>query len=418
MTEEEIKKAAQENIEKIAKSAAEKTAEEKAKEAVEKSLEEKGFVTKEDAEKAAEEAVSKALEEKGLATKKEVDAVSASLKAFKQTSKIETVDGSNIETVIKEALSENAEALKNYSGGGMSLAVKAVTDASWASGALARQTTDVRTNLYMSPYSPFYLRNIFPNISTDAGTIVIPQMQAITGAAAAWARGTGSGGADVEKPEVTPTYKDVSVSLTWLAGFTTVNRELLMNVPYLQTSITNTLLYSRSGLFAAENKLISDYLSANAVAYAGTRTVGVERIKDAAFNQLLGNYFTPTHVLMNQADYLKFIDFNKASGSGEYDLPNGKLNIINGSGLEVSLTIIPIPTITAGTAYVLASNEFEFISRMQPELKVSEDHGTNFTYNKVTFRAEEMVAFIAKDLNAAVKINLATATNGDEVPAG
>ena len=390
-----------------------KAAEAKAQEVVNKAFE--GYISKEDAQKQADEAALKAVEESEKKLQKNIDTVSASLKAFKQTSPKELEVGNNIEEAIKASISDNAEALKNYNGGKMDLTIKAVTDASWASGALARQTTDIRTNLYMSPYSPFYLRNIFPNVKTEAGSIVIPQIQSYTGAAALWARGTGSGGADVEKPEVTPTYKDITVSLSWIAGFTTVNRELLMNVPYLQTSVTNTLLYSKVGLFAAENKLISDYLSANAVAYAGSRTVGVEMIKDAAFNQLLGNYFIPTHVLMNQGDYLKFIDFNKASGSGEYDLPNGKLNIVNGSGLEVSLTIIPIPSIPAGTAYVVAANEFEFITRMQPELKVSEDHGTNFTFNKVTFRAEEMVAFIAKDLNAAVKLDLSAATNGDVV---
>src|SRR5678815_4193482 len=163
------------------------------------------------------------------------------------------------------------------------------------------QTTDVRTSLYNSPYSPLYLRNIFPNVSTDSSAIVIPQRGAITGGVAEWGRGTGDDGVDEAKPDVSPAYKDVNVPIKWLAGMTTVNRELLLNVKYLQGSITNTLLYSNKGLFAAENKYITDYLAANAVAYAGGKTVGAEMIVDAAFNQLLGNYFNPTHVLMNQA---------------------------------------------------------------------------------------------------------------------
>lgn len=391
-----------------------KAAEAKAQEVVNKAFEGKEYISKEDAQKEAEEAVNKAVSEAKVELQKGIDAASALAKKASQITRKEDQEGMNIEQVLKGAISEGAETLKSFNGN-ISLSLKAVTDASWATGALARQTTDVRQNLYMSPYSPFYLRNIFPNISTDGGAIVIPQIQGYTGAAAIWARGTGGGGADVEKPEVTPTYKDITVTPQWIAGFTTVNRELLLNVSYLQSSIVNTLLYSRVGLFAAENKMITDYLAANAVAYSGSKTIGAEIILDAAFNQLLGNYLVPTHILLNQADYLTFIKFNKASGSGEYDLPNNELKIVNANGLEISLQVVPVPSIAAGTAYVVAANEFEFINRLNPELKVSEEHGTNFTYNKVTFRAEEMAAFIAKDLNAAVKIDLSSATNGDPV---
>lgn len=417
MTEEE-KKAQEEALKLVSKTAKEE-AEKVTKEAVEKAFEGKEYISKEDAKKEAEALVTKAVTDVKAELQKGIDAASALAKKASQITKTEEVDQVNIEQALKSAISEGAETLKSFNGKA-TLALKAVTDASWATGALARQTTDVRQNLYMSPYSPFYLRNIFPNISTDGGAIVIPQIQGYTGAAALWARGTGSGGADVEKPEVTPTYKDITVTPQWIAGFTTVNRELLMNVSYLQSSIVNTLLYSRVGLFAAENKMITDYLAANAVAYSGTKTIGAEIILDAAFNQLLGNYLVPTHILMNQADYLTFIKFNKATGSGEYDLPNNELKIVNANGLEISLQVVPVPSITAGTAYVVAANEFEFINRLNPELKVSEEHSTNFTYNKVTFRAEEMAAFIAKDLNAAVKIDLTSATNGDPVeePAG
>jgi HAMP domain-containing protein len=334
---------------------------------------------------------------------KQVQEMQARIKQIKQTG-VEEKAIKSIHDAIANAIEEGAEMLKNLSGK-QSLALKAVTAASWTDAAtLARQTTDVRTSLYNSPYSPLYLRNIFPNVSTDSSAIVIPQRGAITGAAAEWARGTGEGGVDVAKPDVSPAYTDVNVPIKWLAGMTTVNRELLLNVKYLQGSITNTLLYSNKGLFAAENKYISDYLAANAVAYAGSKTVGAEMIVDAAFNQLLGNYFNPTHVLMNQADYLTYVKFNKAAGSGEYDLPNDMLRGFAGSGLEANVQIVPVPSLTAGVAYVISAPEFEFINRLSPELKVSEEHDENFAYNKVTFRIEEMIGFVAKDLNAMVKV--------------
>jgi hypothetical protein len=109
---------------------------------------------------------------------------------------------------------------------------------------------------------------------------------------------------------------------------------------------------------------------------------------------------------MNPSDYLEHIKLNKATGSGEYDLPNNTLSGFNANGIETTVQVVPIPTLTAGTAYVVSSPEFEFINRLSPELRMFEQHADNVEYNKVTFRVEEMVAFVAKDLNAMVKVTL------------
>lgn len=335
---------------------------------------------------------------------KSVQEMQARVKEMKQTSNV-VEKKLTIDESLRQAIGENSDVLKSFSGY-KNIALKAITNTNFDGTSLLNQTREVRTRLYESPYSPLYLRNIFPFITTDNGSITIAQIQSIAGAAAVWARGTGEGGVDVAKPDVTPSYKEVSVVLKWIAGVTHVNRELLLNVSYLQSSITNTLLYSSKGIFAAENKMITDYLADKAPAYAGSKTVVIEKLIDAAFNQLLGNYMKPTHVLMNQADYLTHVKFNKSTGSGEYDLPNDELRGFTGTGLETSVSIVPVPSLAAGTAYVISAPEFEFISRMTPELKVSEDSGTNFEFNKVSFRIEEMVAFIAKDLNAMVKVTL------------
>lgn len=382
---DEIKKQAEDNIKEVAMKSAQEVAEKAVNEVKET------FVSKEDLEKHMSE------------LKKADSENQAKIKELKQTSAIEKKSVSIFDS-ISMTIKENAETLKGVKDK-TSIALKAIDDTSWAAGALARQTTNVRRDLYMSPYSPIYLRNIFPNVSTESASIVIPQVQAVTGAVAVYNRFTvATGSTEQEKAEVTPTYKDVQVDVKWLSGFTTVNRELLLNVNYLQSSIANTLLYSANGLFAAENAMIAAYLAANAPAYAGAAAAGVEKLIDAAFNTLLGNYMVPTHILINQADYLTYIRFNKAVGSGEYDLPNDMLRGFTGTGLDANVQIVPVPSLVAGTAYVVAANEFEFINRLNPELEVATQHDTNFTYNKVTFRVEEMVGFIAKNLNAMVKV--------------
>lgn len=404
MTEEE-KKAQLEKDKQEALENVKKTAEEAAKGVAEKSVKE---LNDKVAELTAQ--LEKATKSEDIeAVKKEltdsIDKLSAEVKKQGQITD-KTEKNMSIHDAISGAIIDNAETIKSFRGGEKTFTIKEVTDANWASGALGRQTTDVRRDLYNSPYSPLYLRNIFPNITTDSASIVIPQLGTVTGGVDEWARGTGTEGADVPKPDVTPNYKDITVTPKWIAGITTVNRELLLNVRYLQGSIANTLLYSRYGIFARENKLITDYLSANAVNYSGSKTIAVEKLVDAAFGQLLGNYMNPTHVLMNPSDYLEHIKLNKATGSGEYDLPNNTLSGFNANGIETTVQVVPIPTLTAGTAYVVSAPEFEFINRLSPELRMFEQNSDNVLYNKVTFRVEEMVAFVAKDLNAMVKVTL------------
>lgn len=408
MTEEEKK--AQEEALALVQKAAKEEAEKASKEYVDKSLETKGYVSKEDADKSAQELVTKAVNEVKTEMQKSVDAVSASLKAFKQTSKTQGGEEvNNIETVLKSAIIDGAEELKAFKGDSVKLVVKEITDTSFTGDSLAHATTSVRPGLYQSPYNPFYLRNIFPNVPTEDGIIVIPQIQGYVGGADVWTRGTGAGGADEEKPDAEPIIKDVQVSPVWIAAKATVRRELLLNVKYLSNTISNTLIYSKVGLYARENKLIIDYIEANATAYAGDKTIVVEKLLDAAFGQMLAGYIIPTHILMNNSDYLTHIKFNKAAGSGEYDLPNEELKITDAQGIERSVMILPVPDLAKGKAYVIGSNEFEFINRLNPELIVSREHDKNLTVNKVTFLAEEMVAIIAKDLTAMVSVTLTTA---------
>lgn len=396
MTPEEIQKQKEELLSAINEQATKAT-----NDVIKTQLDELENKLKEDINKAV---TAEEVEELKKSLNSEIQKLQAEVKKMGQTT-AKKEEMTSIHEAIGMALSDNAEMLKGFKGK-EEIAIKGITNASFATGALGRQTTDVRQNLYQSPYSPFYLRNIFPNVSTNSASIVIPQVQAITGTVDIWARGTGTEGADVEKPEVTPSYKDVQVDVKWIAGITHVNRELLLNVNYLQNSIPNTLLYSRAGLFARENKMITDYIASNAIAYNGGKTVAIEKVVDACFVQLLGSYYNPTHVLMNPADYTTYIKFNKALGSGEYDQPNDMLKGFSNEGFETNVRIIPVPSLTAGVAYAIASNEFEFINRLTPELAVSEHHDQNFTFNKVTFRVEEMAGFIAKDLNAMIKITL------------
>ena len=321
-----------------------------------------------------------------------------------------------IKKSLEASIKDNAEALMKYRSGTMDLAVKAITPASFDVDDYPSLTTQLQP-LYRNPYAPVYLRNIFPNISTSGSNVTIWKQGAVTGAAAIWERGTGSGGVDVDKPEVTPTWEKEVVSVDWIAGITHIQREVLDDVDFMATEIPYALIYGASGILAAENKMIMDYIAANAVAYATPSGAtdpanSLETVLAAAFGQLGDSYMAPTHILINNWDYLNYMAFNKASGSGEYDYPSLNLQFVNNQLFINNLQAVPVPSIDPGTAYVIAADHSRFISRMGIQTAISQEHSDNFTKNMVTYRAEVRSGFFTYNDNSMVAVTLPTPAVG------
>jgi len=317
---------------------------------------------------------------------------------------------------LEASIKDNAEALRKYRSGTMDLAVKAITPASFGASDYPSLTTQVQP-LYRNPYAPVYLRNIFPNISTSGSNVTIWKQGPVTGAAAIWERGKGDGGVDTDKPEVTPTWKKEVVSVDWIAGITHIQREVLDDVDFMATEIPYALIYGANGILAAENKMIMDYIEDNAVDYATPSGAtdpanSLETILAAAFGQLGDSYMAPTHILINNWDYLNYMAFNKASGSGEYDYPSLNLQFVNNQLYINNLQAVPVPSLAPGTAYVIAADHSRFISRMGVQTAISQEHSDNFTKNMVTYRAEVRSGFFTYNDNSLVKVTLPTPAAG------
>lgn len=341
------------------------------------------------------------------ATNDELAKVSAAVKKAGQMSIVQKEE--TFGDIVAKAIKDNAERIGDLSpsDGKQALALKEITDANFADGSFASANTDRTRGVYESPFAPVWLRNIFPNTTTKKGSMEYLQIDGSNGAAAIWARGTGAGGIDVDKPTAEPTFTLKTIALSWIAGIARIRREILDDIDYVARTIGNHLLYSRWGIFVAENKMISDYIAANAVPYAGTKTIAVEKVIDAAYGFMLANFIQPTHVLMNNQDYVEYIALNKADGSGEYDLPNSQLSLIDGRlFFGGTLEAVPVPTLPVGTAYVVGAGESEFVYRMTPELKMYEEDRDNIPKNLITFRAEERAAFYTKDVNSLVSVEL------------
>lgn len=350
----------------------------------------------EDLEKAKSE-----LEEKIKGLQTQADKLSAKV----NSPEFKKADGEkfNFKSAFGDGLEPKAKELASYAGSksklDTSFEMKAVGDmslANFADGSYTNLTTDFRQQVYQSPFAPYWLRNVLPNISTDKGSIQYVRENGGEGAAALWDP-TPVGGVRPDKPQVDFDFTKVTEDIEWIPAIARVPREMLDDASFLRSYIPNELLYGRRGIFVAENAFIINKLSTNSTAYDGTKTVPVERIYDAAFGQIRDNYFMATHILMNHRDAVNYIALNKAVGSGEYDLPVGTVVVINGQLTIGGVPVIGVPNLPSGEFMVIDNRVTQFVSRLSPEVRVFEEDRDNVIKNLVTFRAEERMGVLVLD---------------------
>lgn len=366
---------------------------------------------------AAKASIVKEIEEKGYQSKEEVDKAVKAAKDEIEKNMVEikkaalevkaSQDPKTFEDLIGAQLKEKKGELSNIKNGKLTksslMLTKADEDldpANFSNDSYAIATSE-RRGLFESPFSPVWFRNLLPMGTTSGGTIQYLKENGNVGAAGVW-DGTGPIDDLVNKPGTAPLFDSVTESVIWIAGITRVKREMLDDIAWLRGYLARRLTTGRTGLWVAENTQIYNKLVANSVAYDGAKTIPIEIIYDAAFGQLRDNYYNPTTILMNSRDVVDLIALNKATGSGEYDLPPGTVITINGQLTIGGVPVIGAPNVPQGEFIIMDRNATEFISRMSPEVRFFEEDRDNVPKNLITVRAEERILPIVYDDNAVI----------------
>lgn len=320
--------------------------------------------------------------------------------------------------ILSETFVANFEAIKNHKRGDGNksfrlkgfedlkdgMEVKAVGDMSSANfTGVAEYTTDRRNNLIETPYNRLWLSDIIGGGQGSGKSVLYPKENGGEGAAALWTDPT------ADKAQMDFDVTTEQAYYKWIAGYVIVDRESIDDIDFWLSYIQRKMLLS---LKKAENNFILngstdtnpvDGILDLATAYDGTLTVPVERIIDAAWGQIVEDteeFYNPTHVILTPREAVG-IGLNKASGSGEYDLPAGSVGFVNG---KLNIGGLQVPTTTlVGTGNFVAFDAaaLMFIRRMMPELRIFED-ATLAKKNKIMLRIEERATLIGFNNNAIV----------------
>lgn len=322
--------------------------------------------------------------------------------------------------LLGEALEEKEKEIKglqSMSAGKMDfgLRLKAAADMSYAanfsSDAQEGLTTEFRQSLLPLPSEQIWMRNIIPGGTTDKGSIFYPRHTGGEGEVAIWDETVSPREA---KPQIDFDFDAVNQKMHWLSGVVRVPREMLDDVSFLRSFLQTQLLIGPQGLYQAENDYMLNHSTEGllnlADAYDGTDyTVAVDRIIDAAWGQIVENYFQPNVIILHPRDAVG-IALNKASDSGLYDLPNGSVGWVNGRLTIAGLQVVATTEISKGNFLVGDRRASQFITRMSPEIRFFDQDQDNVIKNMITVRVEERAALLTYYPDAWVTGTLAPTT--------
>jgi len=305
---------------------------------------------------------------------------------------------------LAETLKENHSKIRDFKpGADVRLELKAVGDMSYTSNfaSSGTYTADNRPAVFPQMQENVWLGDLLPAGRTDGASVTYPRHTGGEGAAAVW-EGTGT------KPKIDFDFASETSHVKWIAGIVRVPREMLDDLAFLTSFIQSQMLLS---LKRAENDFIlNGTTGANPVSglldvaqtYNGTYTNAVDRLIDAAWGQIVENNHTPTDFVLQPRDAVR-IGLNKATGSGEYDLPSNSIAFNNGTLAIGGLRTVPTNLMAANNFLAFDRNGAMFIRRLNPELRMFEQNRDDVETNMITFRVEERATLITPYPKAFVR---------------
>lgn len=312
--------------------------------------------------------------------------------------------------VLDETIRENIQAIQDFKqGDNLVLEMKGVGDMSIAANFTGSTpfNQEVRNALIQNPYDRVWLSDLLPQGSTNKGSVLYPKENGGEGGAATWVSGSGN------KEQMDFDLTSQSAFVKWIAGFVVVDREMLDDIDWISSYIQSKMLIS---LKVAENNFILNGTADSnpvqglldvATAYDGPFTAAVDKIVDSAYGQIPEDtfeFYQGNTSILNVRSAVA-IGLNKATGSGEYDLPPGTVVFENGALKVAGLQMATTTQLGANNFLTFDKTATLLINRLKPELRMFEDAALA-KQNKVMFRIEERITLAIFNNAAVVKGSL------------
>ncbi|NBW18761.1 MAG: phage major capsid protein, partial [Caulobacteraceae bacterium] len=311
----------------------------------------------------------------------------------KLKSAIEAEAGADRQRVIKGAImdivTENFEKIKEMVPFNQMKVVGTMTLSNNLTG--TSQISYVESPILRSFYNP-HLYDVFRIIPTATGNVTFPRGNTSIGEGSFGTQTEGSAKAQVDY-DVTM----VNTSLSFIAGYARVSRQMLQDLPFLQAYLSSSLLEDWN---RKVNDTFMATITASATGGSTSATPVVERIVDYIAQHLALGLGQPNLILTTHAVWASVLKTVPSNGS--YSVPGGVTIGANGETRILGIPLVPHSQIPSGKIYVMNTNAFAIGQASGLAVRSTEFNEDDFIKNLVTYRCEARIGLLSFQPTAAI----------------
>jgi HK97 family phage major capsid protein len=295
----------------------------------------------------------------------------------------------SLKSALIDIVTENYDAIKNERQFNSMKEVGVMTLGNNLTG--TSQVSYVDNPILRSFYNP-HLYDVFRILPTATGNVTFPRGNA--------AIGEGSFGTQTEgqsKAQVDYDVTMVNTSLSFIAGFAKVSRQMLQDLPFLQAYLSQSLLEDWN---RRVNNSFMSTITASATAGSTSATPVAERVIDYTAQHLALGLGQPNLILTTHAVWASILKTQPTNGS--YGVPGGITIGANGETRIIGIPVVPHSQIVSGKIYVMNTNAFAIAQASGLAVRSTEFDQDDFVKNLVTYRAEARVGLLSFQPTAAI----------------
>ena len=253
------------------------------------------------------------------------------------------------------------------------------------------QVSYVENPIMRSYFSP-HLYDIFRIIPTATGNVTFPRGNNPVGEGSFGDQTEGSA-----KPQVDYDGTMVNVSVPFVAGYAKVSRQMLQDLPWLQSYLSTSLLEDWNR--RVDNKFMAT-ITASATGGSTSSTGAAPRIIDyLGQHGALGLGMADT-ILTTHAAWASVL--NTLPSNGSYSVPGGIVIGASGETRIAGIPLIPHNAIPTGKIYVFNRQAFAIAQASGLSVRSTETDQDDFIKNLVTYRCEARVELLSFQPTAAI----------------
>jgi HK97 family phage major capsid protein len=251
------------------------------------------------------------------------------------------------------------------------------------------QISYVQNPIMRSFYNP-HLYDVFRIIPTSTGNVTFPRGKSPVGEGSFGAQSEGN-----DKAQIDYDVEMVNTSVPFIAGYVKVSRQMLQDLPFLQSYLSQSLVedWNRS-----VNTRFLNNIATNSTALSTSETITVAKmISGLAQHGNLG--LGMANLILTTWDAWSKVLLTKPS---DYSVPASVAIDASGSVRINGVPVVPHSQVTGSRFYVMNTDAFAIAQASGFQVRSTEFDQSDFIKNLVTYRAEARIELLSFQPTAAV----------------